>query len=94
MRVRATLTAPLLCTRQHILKASEQALYVNHPHAALPYRYDEDGCVCVLTTRAVEAEDELLICYVDPRLPAADRKTQLRRGFFFDCDCRQGSTFS
>eukprot|EP00966_Prymnesium_polylepis_P277238 6405784-Prymnesium_polylepis.2 len=38
--------------------------------------------------RAVAAGDELTLCYVDPRLPAATRRAKLSAGYFFSCDCR------
>ena len=51
------------------------------------WQVDADGCVVVRTTRAVRRGEELLLSYVDPALPGAERRKRLRASFFFECKC-------
>lgn len=70
------------------LAVSSSAALLNHgcePNAT--WRFDGDGCIVISTTRAVRRGEELLICYVDPRLPAHVRRSHLRECYFFECDC-------
>lgn len=48
---------------------------------------DGDGCLVVTALSPVAKGGEVLLSYVDPRLPAAVRRRKLKENFFFDCDC-------
>ena len=66
-----------------------QAALLNHDCAGYncDWQVDADGCVVVRTTRAVRRGEELLLSYVDPALPGAERRKRLRASFFFECKC-------
>ena len=66
-----------------------QAALLNHDCAGYncDWQVDADGCVVVRTTRAVRRGEELLLSYVDPALPGAERPKRRRASFFFECKC-------
>ena len=66
-----------------------QAALLNHDCAGYncDWQVDADGCVVVRTTRAVRRGEELLLSYVDPALPGAERRKRLRASSFFECKC-------
>ena len=68
---------------------SPRAAMLNHscePNS--DWQLDATGHIVVIVTRDVDADEELTIPYVDPRIPADDRQDALRRKFHFLCDCR------
>ena len=69
------------------IAVSSSVAMLNHscePNASWELRR---GVIVVRALRPIQKDEEVCICYVDPRLPYKERARKLAEAFFFECDC-------